>query len=376
MAHRAIGVSPAIVPEKPSPILRFHFHFLKNGSITASSRKLSGFSKAFGIGYPGAFFRRLICWQPLLKTPTPGKTSAWTHFLFFILRVDFFREQRKSVMRNIMQNETEVREYIGTLEMQSLRDPTDSTARYNLGVAFSSLGLAEKAITAYRSAIHIKPGYVAAHYNLGCILLESGLPQEAKTEFEQVTRLAPKMTAGFFMLGTTYGALGLPKQLIEATRRGLEIEPDSSQACFNIGLAYNRLGEFRDAIEFLSRTVTLDSQNATAYLELGKAYRGLGKIREEVQAYRDALDVRGDFLDAWFHLGAAYLKVRRGDQAEVAYPETQGTFNLHDPEQLFYFALGLLAFGRKEQAKKHLPGLQAMAPPLACELQGYIDEEK
>ena len=177
------------------------------------------------------------------------------------------------------------------------------------------------------------------------------------------------------MLGTAYGALGLSEQLIEATRKGLEMDPDSAQACFNTGLAYNRLGKFREAAEFLSRTVALDGQNETACLELGKAYRGLGRIREEVQAYRDALDIRGDFFDAWLHLGAAYLKVRRGDQAKVAYLETQGKFHLNDPEHIFYFALGLLALGQKDQARKHLPKLQEMAPQFADELQGYIDGE-
>ena len=57
-----------------------------------------------------------------------------------------------------MQNEAEVREYIRTLEMQSLRDPADATVRYNLGVAYNTLGLAKKAIAAYRSAIKINPG--------------------------------------------------------------------------------------------------------------------------------------------------------------------------------------------------------------------------
>jgi tetratricopeptide (TPR) repeat protein len=116
-----------------------------------------------------------------------------------------------------MENEAQVREYIRTLEKQSLRDPTDAVARYNLGVAYNVLGLAERAMAAYRSAIRINPAYTVAHFNLGCTLLESGLPLEAKTEFEEVTKLDPKLAEGLFMLGSTYGALALPEKLIEVT---------------------------------------------------------------------------------------------------------------------------------------------------------------
>ena len=49
---------------------------------------------------------------------------------------------------------------------------------------------------------------------------------------------------------------------------------------------------------------------------------------------------------------------------------------LDDPEHVFYFALGLLALGLKDEAKTHLPRLQELAPELADELQGYLDEEE
>ena len=56
-----------------------------------------------------------------------------------------------------MQNEQELREYLAELERQLLDNPTDCMVRYNLGVAYGMMGLAEKAIAAYGSAIRINP---------------------------------------------------------------------------------------------------------------------------------------------------------------------------------------------------------------------------
>ena len=57
----------------------------------------------------------------------------------------------------IMQDQSDVRALIEKLESQSRCDPTDFMARYNLGVAYDSLCLSEKAVAAYRSAIRIEP---------------------------------------------------------------------------------------------------------------------------------------------------------------------------------------------------------------------------
>ena len=244
-----------------------------------------------------------------------------------------------------MPDDAQLHRYVQILEEQSIRDPKDAMARYNLGVAYNQLGEPEKAIAAYRSAIQINPNKWTPYYNLGCTLLETGAPQEAKTEFEHLTKLAPNFAQGFFMLGTAFGALGLHEQLIEATRKGLQIEPDDAHALLNIGLACNRLGRFAEAIESLARTIALDPENPMGYLHLGMAVRSIGPSATVARTQTD------------------------ND------PPMPAFFFGKDPEQEFHFALALLALGHIELAKSRLAQFQGIAPELAGELQGFINHE-
>jgi len=116
----------------------------------------------------------------------------------------------------------------------------------------------------------------------------------------------------------------------------------------------------------------LDGDNPAAHLQLAHAHRGLGNTKEEIQACRQAIAIQGDFIDAWFHLGAAYLKKVRGPDAQVDYIETNGNFDLNDPMQLFYFSLGLLAMGMKDEAKEHLPKIRKALPAAAQELESCL----
>ncbi|HAM50451.1 MAG TPA: hypothetical protein DCP92_07040, partial [Nitrospiraceae bacterium] len=56
----------------------------------------------------------------------------------------------------------------------SLR-PDDAEAHNNLGVAYQSKGLFDKAIEQYQTAVSLRPDYTEAHKNLGLVYMKKGL---------------------------------------------------------------------------------------------------------------------------------------------------------------------------------------------------------
>ena len=64
--------------------------------------------------------------------------------------------------------------------------PTDAKLDYNQGIDFYKLGMYERAIESFRSAIRTFPDYIDAYYNLGTILEYLKQYSEAITVFKQI----------------------------------------------------------------------------------------------------------------------------------------------------------------------------------------------
>lgn len=64
--------------------------------------------------------------------------------------------------------------------------PTDAKLDYNQGIDFYKLGMYERAIESFRSAIRAYPDYLDAYYNLGTVLEYLKNYSEAQTVFKQL----------------------------------------------------------------------------------------------------------------------------------------------------------------------------------------------
>ena len=64
--------------------------------------------------------------------------------------------------------------------------PVDAKLDYNQGIDFYKLGMYERAIESFRSAIRTYPDYIDAYYNLGTVLEYLKQYSEAQTIFKQI----------------------------------------------------------------------------------------------------------------------------------------------------------------------------------------------
>ena len=64
--------------------------------------------------------------------------------------------------------------------------PMDAKLDYNQGIDFYKLGMYERAIESFRSAIRVYPDYIDAYYNLGIVLEYLKQNAEALNVFKQI----------------------------------------------------------------------------------------------------------------------------------------------------------------------------------------------
>lgn len=161
-------------------------------------------------------------------------------------------------------------------------------AHYDLGLALSSQGQTDKAITQYRKALRLNPNCPEARNNLGGALATQGRTAEAITEFRETLRLAPDYPNAHNNLGLVLAEQGQTAQAIIEFREALRIEPDQPGVLGNLAwvLATSPEATLRDgagAVILAERACALTGHQVPVLLDtLAAAYAEAGRFPEAV----------------------------------------------------------------------------------------------
>ncbi len=140
---------------------------------------------------------------------------------------------------------------------------------YNLlGNAYTHLGEATNAVTAYKNALKIDPNFKVAQSNLNLVAgnaqvqelknlgLDAGKTKQdfdkAIGYFKQALALAPDDAQIYSYLGTCYGMKGDAKNAIEVLEKGLKLREDKQDAV-NLSQSYRVLGNGEKAAEWATK---------------------------------------------------------------------------------------------------------------------------
>ena len=151
---------------------------------------------------------------------------------------------------------------------------------FHEGVRLMGSGEGQKAIEAFRQALHYKPDLVEAHVNLGLLLASDRRWAEAETHYRQAIELRPGQMETFLNYG---GLLLARKRLAEAENA------------------------FRKALQ-------LAPQSPVAWTNLGVVLASLKREAEAESCHRMAMAIAPDYRTAPFNL--AYLLLRQGRYEE------------------------------------------------------------
>lgn len=124
-------------------------------------------------------------------------------------------------------------------------------ASYNVGVAYSALGVMDSAEATLRSVLSEKPHHARAHAALSDVHEFEGRMEEAQVSAEQALRL----------------------------------DPTNSAYQKRVALLYMREGRTEEAVPLLNAAVRQDFLDAEAHYSLGQAYQRLGRTAESERSF-------------------------------------------------------------------------------------------
>ena len=184
------------------------------------------------------------------------------------------------------------------------------------------------AVRAGREALAADPGSVETAVELGRLLDETGRPQEA------AAALAPyaKAEGADLDVLTTYGIAlarsGQKNLSIAILQRARQADPSSAPAAFSLGTAYLLFADHGRAREAFEAARALEPDMARAYDSLGLLAAVDNKPDEAARLWAQALRLAP-----------------------------------HNPDTLLNLGTLLWREGRREEARPHLEGFLAVAPP-------------
>jgi tetratricopeptide (TPR) repeat protein len=176
----------------------------------------------------------------------------------------------------------------------------------NLGIAYSYLGDAKKAIEYYEQALKIAKETgdrlnEGSHLgNLGNAYQNLGDAKKAIEYYEQALKIAKEIgdrrNEGVWLgnLGLAYGILGDAKKAIEYYEQALKIAKEigdrrnEGSHLGNLGNAYQNLGDAKKAIEYYEQALKIAKETGDRWGEgshlgnLGNAYQNLGDTKKEL----------------------------------------------------------------------------------------------
>ncbi len=139
----------------------------------------------------------------------------------------------------------------------AMLNPSDSEARYQLGLIYQQRRQYAEALAYFKQAIEINNRETDAHYQLGCIARMEGRLQEAIQHFNEVVTQDDRHAHHevWREIGATYLAAGMLEDARAALEKFIDRRPYDPEGLFHLGATLQKLNRFAEAEALFKRCI-------------------------------------------------------------------------------------------------------------------------
>jgi protein O-mannosyl-transferase len=184
----------------------------------------------------------------------------------------------------------------------------NSRAYYNLGIAFTDMGMLKEATDHFAYAIRLEPEYAGPYGYMGIALARQGKTDEAIFYYREALRIKHDDETTHNNLGVALAGKGMFDEAIVHFQEALRIRPDYVYANRNMGGALAKLKRMKEAIGYYERALKLDRENAVTHNDLGVALADIGRDQEAIVHFQEALKINPYYEDAISNLRSVERK--------------------------------------------------------------------
>jgi tetratricopeptide (TPR) repeat protein len=157
-----------------------------------------------------------------------------------------------------------VRIYMTPEDLEALERRKRARVPYNAGLDMVQRGAYLDAVSQFKHALELDPGFAEAAYNLGVTYQKLDSHRKAVEQFEVAVDLRPDNPEYYYAEGNSYFHLGRLPQAVRAFERALSADPNHLKAQFSLAAALQKSGETARARREWQRYLEMDSDSEWA----------------------------------------------------------------------------------------------------------------
>ncbi len=219
-----------------------------------------------------------------------------------------------------------------------------------------------KALSHYRLAVTIDPGYADAWVMIGHCYKRLQRYGEAVEAFKEAIRAEPCHFYSHFSLASLYrGELKRFADAIAAYEKIIQLWPNEADGYYALAeLLHKDLKQYEAAVKYYKQ-VAARKPDYAVYENLGELYKELGEYDAALDAYGHALRFKPDNYLAYLGRGQVFSKMRRYEEALGEYRRALRL----EPDSVWaplYVGKGLIDLGRYQEAVEVYVAMLAKYP--------------
>ncbi len=147
---------------------------------------------------------------------------------------------------------------------------TESSAQAwcNLGLAYSTAGNKNKALSAFDNALSINPQYIDALLNIGLTYKELSNIVEAEKHYQKAMAIEPNNLTTLNNYGVLMKERGELQAAMDVFKKSIGIEPNFTAALINLADVLFELGMFKQSITYYQKALALEPKLSSAHFGL------------------------------------------------------------------------------------------------------------
>ncbi|MBI2082606.1 MAG: tetratricopeptide repeat protein [Deltaproteobacteria bacterium] len=159
-----------------------------------------------------------------------------------------------------------------------------------LGVIYHQDGKFNNAISCFREAVRINPGYIEANLNLAVLLNDLGEYKEAKSLYQKLGGDTKSQSMNSVMRGKianmhaaiadTYSGIGKLQEAIDEYKKALELCPTYKDIQTKLAICYRENNQKELALKELKQAIKSHPDYLPAKIQLGLTYFSKGEIKK------------------------------------------------------------------------------------------------
>jgi len=174
----------------------------------------------------------------------------------------------------------------------------------------------DKAVDAYKQAIHLDPNLAAAYHALGSVYVNMGRSSDALVPFQTAERLDPNNALVHLNLGITLANLRRGEDALTELNEAKRLSPNDARIYNEQGnILHNLLGRLNDALAAYTEARRLNPNDPAIHHNIGLTLLQLGMIADAIEPLQTALRLSPQYRDARYLLSDVYSRLGRYNEA-------------------------------------------------------------